>query len=155
MAKNRTMMAAPTKKRRGARLDDNMSVRVDIERTDLVRTALVLEWLTLAWVLIEAAVAIWAASQARSLSLMAFGADSANYFQKNGGLCVPRRSCSRGPLRGRSSPVFSFYPAQRLQNWPDPKNDADDGDECTTENLTVTLNGAQSDALQARSRIDA
>jgi divalent metal cation (Fe/Co/Zn/Cd) transporter len=53
-----------------------MSAQVDIERTDLVRRALVLEGLTLAWVLIEAAVAIWAGSQAHSLSLIAFGADS-------------------------------------------------------------------------------
>jgi divalent metal cation (Fe/Co/Zn/Cd) transporter len=37
---------------------------------------LVLEGLTLAWVLIEAAVAIWAGREARSLSLIAFGADS-------------------------------------------------------------------------------
>jgi divalent metal cation (Fe/Co/Zn/Cd) transporter len=63
----------PAEKRRG---DDDMSAQVDIERTDLVRRALVLEGLTLAWVLIEAGVAIWAGSQARSLSLIAFGADS-------------------------------------------------------------------------------
>jgi divalent metal cation (Fe/Co/Zn/Cd) transporter len=41
-----------------------------------VRTAFVLAAITLAWVLIEAAVAFWAAHAAHSLSLFAFGADS-------------------------------------------------------------------------------
>jgi hypothetical protein len=72
-AKNQTLMAHTSKCVTATTI---MSVQVDIERADLVRTALVLEWLTLAWVLIEAGVAIWAGSQAHSLSLIAFGADS-------------------------------------------------------------------------------
>jgi divalent metal cation (Fe/Co/Zn/Cd) transporter len=47
-----------------------------VQRSDLIRTAFVLEWITLIWVTLEAAVGIWAAIEARSTSLMAFGIDS-------------------------------------------------------------------------------
>lgn len=53
-----------------------MSLASHVERTHLVGTALILEGVTLAWVLAEAAIAIWAAHAARSLSLLAFGVDS-------------------------------------------------------------------------------
>ena len=46
------------------------------ERQSLVRHAFALEWLTLAWMLIEAVVAVAAATGAHSLSLLAFGIDS-------------------------------------------------------------------------------
>jgi divalent metal cation (Fe/Co/Zn/Cd) transporter len=46
-------------------------------RADLVYRAFVLEWLTLAWVLVETVVGIYSAIQAHSVSLMAFGIDSA------------------------------------------------------------------------------
>src|SRR5205085_10385357 len=45
-------------------------------RLELVRRAFRLEWLTAGWMLIEAAVAIGSGVAARSLSLIAFGADS-------------------------------------------------------------------------------
>jgi len=45
-------------------------------RARLVRTAFVLEWITLAWVILEAGAGLWAGWQARSISLIAFGADS-------------------------------------------------------------------------------
>jgi divalent metal cation (Fe/Co/Zn/Cd) transporter len=45
-------------------------------RADLVRLAFILEWLTRAWVILEATLGIWASLEARSVSLMAFGADS-------------------------------------------------------------------------------
>jgi divalent metal cation (Fe/Co/Zn/Cd) transporter len=45
-------------------------------RADLVRLAFILEWITLAWVILEATLGIWASLEARSVSLMAFGADS-------------------------------------------------------------------------------
>src|SRR6516164_5130649 len=45
-------------------------------RSDLVPRAVRLEWLTAMWMLIEAAVAIGSGVSARSLSLIAFGADS-------------------------------------------------------------------------------
>ena len=45
-------------------------------RSGQVRRAFRFEWLTAAWMLIEAAVAIGAGISARSLSLIAFGADS-------------------------------------------------------------------------------
>jgi divalent metal cation (Fe/Co/Zn/Cd) transporter len=46
-------------------------------RGALVRTAFRLEWLTLAWMLIETSVALWSGLAAKSLTLIAFGADSA------------------------------------------------------------------------------
>jgi divalent metal cation (Fe/Co/Zn/Cd) transporter len=48
----------------------------DDERARLVRTAFVLEWMTLAWVILEGGAGLWAGWQARSISLIAFGADS-------------------------------------------------------------------------------
>jgi divalent metal cation (Fe/Co/Zn/Cd) transporter len=45
-------------------------------RADLIRLAFILEWFTLAWVILEAAPAIRASLKARSVNLMAFGADS-------------------------------------------------------------------------------
>jgi len=53
-----------------------MSVQTDTGRPNLVRVALILVGLTLAWAFVEAAVAIWAGGAARSVSLIAFGADS-------------------------------------------------------------------------------
>jgi divalent metal cation (Fe/Co/Zn/Cd) transporter len=53
-----------------------MSISADTARTDLVRSAFTFEWLTLAWVSLECVVAIVAAREAHSLSLLAFGADS-------------------------------------------------------------------------------
>ena len=47
-----------------------------VARPNLVRQAFRLEWVTAGWMLIEAAVAIGAGVAARSLSLIAFGADS-------------------------------------------------------------------------------
>jgi divalent metal cation (Fe/Co/Zn/Cd) transporter len=47
-----------------------------IQRSDLIRTAFVLEWITLGWVTLEAAIGIWAAIEAHSTSLLAFGIDS-------------------------------------------------------------------------------
>jgi divalent metal cation (Fe/Co/Zn/Cd) transporter len=47
-----------------------------VQRSDLIRTAFILEWITLAWVTLEATVGIWAAINANSTSLMAFGIDS-------------------------------------------------------------------------------
>jgi divalent metal cation (Fe/Co/Zn/Cd) transporter len=49
---------------------------VQIERRDLVHRAIRLEWLTAAWMAIEAAVAIGSGIAAKSLTLIAFGADS-------------------------------------------------------------------------------
>ncbi len=52
-------------------------LKSDIDRATLIRTAFVLEWLTLGWVfIIEALGGLWAAMEAHSLSLLAFGADS-------------------------------------------------------------------------------
>jgi divalent metal cation (Fe/Co/Zn/Cd) transporter len=48
----------------------------ELARASLVRQALRLEWITAGWMLIEAAVAIGSGAAARSLSLIAFGADS-------------------------------------------------------------------------------
>ena len=45
-------------------------------RCELIRNAFILEWFKLAWVLVEATVALWAAWQAHSISLLAFGMDS-------------------------------------------------------------------------------
>lgn len=45
-------------------------------RTELVRAAFIFEWLTLGWVVLEAGISLFAAWQAHSLSLLAFGADS-------------------------------------------------------------------------------
>jgi divalent metal cation (Fe/Co/Zn/Cd) transporter len=53
-----------------------MAVLTDSVRLNLVRRAFRLEWFTAGWMLIEAAVAIGAGVAARSLSLIAFGADS-------------------------------------------------------------------------------
>lgn len=48
-----------------------------IIRSNLIRQAFVLEWLTLGWVfVIEAMGGLWAAINAHSLSLLAFGTDS-------------------------------------------------------------------------------
>jgi divalent metal cation (Fe/Co/Zn/Cd) transporter len=46
-------------------------------RSALIGQAFRLEWLTVGWMLIEAGVAIWSGVTAHSLSLVAFGADSA------------------------------------------------------------------------------
>src|ERR1700733_8607222 len=48
----------------------------DAPHSDLIRGAFVLEWLTLGWVILAAAIGIWAAVEAHSISLMAFGADA-------------------------------------------------------------------------------
>ena len=53
-----------------------MAVSTDSVRLNLMRRAFRLEWFTAGWMLIEAAVAIGAGVAARSLSLIAFGADS-------------------------------------------------------------------------------
>jgi divalent metal cation (Fe/Co/Zn/Cd) transporter len=54
-----------------------MSIQTEgTTRADLVRFAFILEWITLAWVILEATLGIWASLEARSVSLMAFGADS-------------------------------------------------------------------------------
>ena len=53
-----------------------MAVLTGSVRLQLVQRAFRLEWLTAGWMLIEAAVAISAGVAARSLSLIAFGADS-------------------------------------------------------------------------------
>ena len=54
-----------------------MSIQTEgTTRADLVRLAFILEWITLAWVILEATLGIWASLEARSVSLMAFGADS-------------------------------------------------------------------------------
>ena len=45
-------------------------------RTKLVHQAFWLEWLTIAWMVIEAAVALWSAYVAQSITLLAFGLDS-------------------------------------------------------------------------------
>jgi divalent metal cation (Fe/Co/Zn/Cd) transporter len=45
-------------------------------RIELVRAAFWLEWLTIAWMVIEAAVALWSAYVAQSITLLAFGLDS-------------------------------------------------------------------------------
>jgi len=45
-------------------------------RARLVRSAFILEWITLAWVILEAGAGLWAGWHARSISLVAFGADS-------------------------------------------------------------------------------
>lgn len=47
------------------------------ERSKLIAKAFVLEWITVAWMTIEGAVAIWSGIRAHSLTLVAFGADSA------------------------------------------------------------------------------
>ncbi len=46
-------------------------------RSALVDQALRLEWLTVGWMLIETSVAVWSGIVSNSLSLIAFGADSA------------------------------------------------------------------------------
>lgn len=46
-------------------------------RAALINQAFRLEWLTVGWMLIEALVAVWSGIAAHSLSLIAFGADSA------------------------------------------------------------------------------
>ena len=48
----------------------------NLNRGKLIRSALGLEWLTVGWMVIEAAVAIGAAVQANSLTLLAFDIDS-------------------------------------------------------------------------------
>jgi divalent metal cation (Fe/Co/Zn/Cd) transporter len=53
-----------------------MAILTDSVRLNLIRRAFRLEWFTAGWMLIEAAVAIGAGLAARSLSLIAFGADS-------------------------------------------------------------------------------
>jgi divalent metal cation (Fe/Co/Zn/Cd) transporter len=53
-----------------------MAVLTDSVRVNLIRQAFRLEWFTAGWMLIEAVVAIGAGVAARSLSLIAFGADS-------------------------------------------------------------------------------
>lgn len=53
-----------------------MTKTADSERVLLVRRAFRLEWLTAAWMTLEAAVALGAGIAARSLTLVAFGADS-------------------------------------------------------------------------------
>ena len=53
-----------------------MAIPTDSVRLNLIRRAFRLEWFTAGWMLIEAAVAIGAGLAARSLSLIAFGADS-------------------------------------------------------------------------------
>jgi divalent metal cation (Fe/Co/Zn/Cd) transporter len=51
--------------------------KTDSERSSLVRIAFILEWVTLGWVFfIEALGGLWAAFEAHSISLLAFGADS-------------------------------------------------------------------------------
>jgi len=42
----------------------------------LPRTVAWLQWITLAWMIVECGAALWAAGQAHSLALLAFGADS-------------------------------------------------------------------------------
>jgi divalent metal cation (Fe/Co/Zn/Cd) transporter len=49
---------------------------VNESRSDLIRRAFILEWLTLGWLFIEATAGLWAALEAHSLSLLAFGLDS-------------------------------------------------------------------------------
>lgn len=49
----------------------------DRDRERLIRQAFRLEWLTLLWMTIEAVVAVWSGLAAHSLSLTAFGLDSA------------------------------------------------------------------------------
>ena len=46
------------------------------DRTTRVRRAFILEWITVAWMIVESVVAIAAALEARSTSLLAFGIDS-------------------------------------------------------------------------------
>jgi len=53
-----------------------MSITQTDNRIDLVREAFWLEWLTIAWMVIEAAVALWSAYVAQSITLLAFGLDS-------------------------------------------------------------------------------
>jgi len=45
-------------------------------RIELIKQAFWLEWLTIAWMVIEAAVALWSAYVAQSITLLAFGLDS-------------------------------------------------------------------------------
>ena len=52
------------------------TVAIDPNRPALIRRAFWLEYVTVAWMMVEAAVAIWAAMQAGSVSLLAFGSDS-------------------------------------------------------------------------------
>ena len=52
------------------------TVAIDPNRPALIRRAFWLEDVTVAWMMVEAAVAIWAAMQAGSVSLLAFGSDS-------------------------------------------------------------------------------
>ena len=52
------------------------TVVIDPRRRALIRRAFWLEYVTVAWMMVEAAVAIWAGMQARSVSLLAFGSDS-------------------------------------------------------------------------------
>ena len=53
-----------------------MSLASQIGRPELVRRAFRLEWLTAMWMVVEATVALGSGLAARSLSLIAFGADS-------------------------------------------------------------------------------
>lgn len=43
---------------------------------ELPRTVAWLQWITLAWMMLECGAALWAAAQAHSVALLAFGADS-------------------------------------------------------------------------------
>jgi divalent metal cation (Fe/Co/Zn/Cd) transporter len=53
-----------------------MSIADTPNRIDLVKQAFWLEWLTIAWMVTEAAVALWSAYVAQSITLLAFGLDS-------------------------------------------------------------------------------
>ncbi|HEX4171848.1 MAG TPA: hypothetical protein VHY82_05150, partial [Acetobacteraceae bacterium] len=52
-------------------------VKLTPERRELIRQAFRLEWLTVAWMIVEGAVAVAAGVVAGSLTLLAFGLDSA------------------------------------------------------------------------------
>lgn len=52
------------------------SISAGVDRAALARRAFVLEWLTIVWMLVEAAVATAASTEAHSISLLAFGIDS-------------------------------------------------------------------------------
>jgi len=53
-----------------------MSIADTPNRIELIKQAFWLEWLTIAWMVIEAAVALWSAYVAQSITLLAFGLDS-------------------------------------------------------------------------------
>jgi len=53
-----------------------MAIAQSGHRAKLVHQAFWLEWLTIAWMVIEAAVALWSAYVAQSITLLAFGLDS-------------------------------------------------------------------------------